>query len=376
MKTITTSSILSYNRLLVILTLFSTLSLTFLYMYFNEHWSSNTELNFLKVSIMDRLCVGHNSKSILCRLEEVHHSHQSQQIIGNRNADESVSSYHHRDRKLDMDDKHRIMNMIVESELKKTLMKELAKYNTDDDITVETSTTTNELDTFYKNLTAAVSTTAAVKRKPDDGDKVKIKRSGFKISPEGGSYNNNNDDEAIISADESESESSAGFLTDEDFDLPSTTKKTEGDTSSSVGNIRDDGRINFSADRDSGFNIPLKTTHRSSDTSKIPTSFTPSPYTMVKQSQKCSIPVVDPFHREVLPYITYKWSGEKCTLRWKRSYVEEGGVLHVVGLTDVVQRVTVNYIKRIDDEENTLETHIVYDSKTMPLKGRFNYKVS
>ena len=52
--------------------------------------------------------------------------------------------------------------------------------------------------------------------------------------------------------------------------------------------------------------------------------------------------------------------------------MEEGGVLHVVGLTDAVQRVTVNYIKRIDDEENTLETHIVYDSKTMPLKGRFN----
>ena len=306
---------------------------------------------------MDRLCVGGNSDSVLCRLQEVH----SRQIIGNSN-DKSVAYHQHR--QLDMDDKHRIMNLIVESELKKTLMKELANYNhqesqdIDNNDIIETSKKSNELDTFYKNLTAAAST--VVRTNPNGGGTVKIKRSGFKISPEGGRNR-----KLVISAaerDMAESESSAGFLTDKDFESsPTTKKKSEGDE-----------EMNFSADRDSGFsNISLKTTHRSSETSKnslSTTSVTPPPYTMIKQTQQCNIPVVDPFHREVQPYITYKWKGEKCTLRWRRSYVEEG-VLHVVGLTDAVQRVTVNYIKRVDDEENELDAHVVYNSKTMPLKG-------
>ena len=291
---------LSYNRLLAILTVFSVLSLTFLYLHLNGHWRHPDELTYFKFSITDRLCVGQNIESVLCRLQEVH----SRQIMDDSHHDhhhKKSSNQRHRDiiKDLDRADKRGIVNLIMENELKKKLMSELKHYHNYDNANSQTAV---ELDTFYKNLTSSTDSGSGSgdgQRKLDGWDFVEV-----------------------------------------------------------------EDHVNFSADRDF---YPPKRTTSSSSSSSIST-LSPS-YTAIKQTQKCNIPVVDPFHREVQPYVTYKWMGEKCTLRWRKSYVEEG-VLHVVGLTDAVENVTVNYIKRVDDEENVLDAHLVYDAKTMPLKGK------
>ena len=77
-----------------------------------------------------------------------------------------------------------------------------------------------------------------------------------------------------------------------------------------------------------------------------------------KRPQQCNVHKLDPFHRQVLPYVSYDYK-QKCTLQWVKSRVEKG-VLKV-DLKNV-KRVRLNYIKRVDDEENLLDSLVVYES--------------
>jgi len=76
-----------------------------------------------------------------------------------------------------------------------------------------------------------------------------------------------------------------------------------------------------------------------------------------RKPQKCRVPKLDPFHRQAMQYASFKWR-ERCTLRWRKSRVEKG-VLKV-DLKNV-KSVTLNYIKRIDDEKNWLDERAVYN---------------
>ena len=76
-----------------------------------------------------------------------------------------------------------------------------------------------------------------------------------------------------------------------------------------------------------------------------------------RKPQQCRVPNLDPFHRQAMQYASFKWR-ERCTLRWRKSRVEKG-VLKV-DLKNV-KSVTLNYIKRIHDEENWLDERPVYN---------------
>ncbi|XP_066914967.1 uncharacterized protein [Clytia hemisphaerica] len=104
----------------------------------------------------------------------------------------------------------------------------------------------------------------------------------------------------------------------------------------------------------------IKSTARPTKTTKTPSSTWIPTTGYRRKPQKCNIPIVDPFHREVRPYITYKWT-QKCTLAWEKSRVEKGFLY--VDLADV-SAVNMSYIKRISDEDNELDTRNIYHEST------------
>ena len=93
-----------------------------------------------------------------------------------------------------------------------------------------------------------------------------------------------------------------------------------------------------------------------------------SPVIKLPDNLKCRIPKLDPFHREVLPYIKKLWTNEKCLIKPKRSRVENGYL--IVDNLQNVEQVTLTYILRVHDDYNRLESQLIFsNANNETLKG-------
>jgi len=85
--------------------------------------------------------------------------------------------------------------------------------------------------------------------------------------------------------------------------------------------------------------------------------------------QKCHIPKLDPFHREVKPFIKYKWLHSHCEIKQDKCSIENGYLL-MKNITDV-EIVKLNYITRVSDYDNKLVSEIIYNRTKETLTGLF-----
>ena len=355
---------IAYNRLLVIITIFAALSLIFLYMHLGGDGigaggQDLSKMKYLKYSILDRLCVGQDSDSVLCRQQEVHGRGF---LTGNQEMKDDYKyhhhhHHHHRHMKDNIGDRNRGRERGV-ARNKQRIIDLLANNKLTElqgDIEKDTRKTPRleealELDTFYKNLTT---TTAAAATKTED---VKSARWSKTVH-------------ADVEQSNDSSRSSGDRNTD---DLKESANNIDGQEAHNKPSKTDFLDMSISSEEDRRKPRKDSIQKATKTTSFYTTKQQQKQQRRSRKPQNCNIPVVDPFHREALPYITYKWKGERCTLRWRRSRVGKGGILHVTGLANEnVRKVSVSYIKRVDDEVNKLEKHFVYDADTMPRKGWF-----
>jgi len=85
--------------------------------------------------------------------------------------------------------------------------------------------------------------------------------------------------------------------------------------------------------------------------------------------QKCHIPKLDPFHREVKPFIKYKWLHSHCEIKQDKCSIENGYLL-MKNITDV-EIVKLNYITRVSDYDHKLVSEIIYNRTKETLTGLF-----
>ena len=118
-----------------------------------------------------------------------------------------------------------------------------------------------------------------------------------------------------------------------------------------------------------------KSTEKSTTLSKTTITPTPTP-TPTDDPLKCHIPKLDPFHREVTPYIRWNWRKETCKIRQTKSRVENGKLFVNLEEGDEngkgrVQEVRLNYIKRIDDYKNKVKSQLIFrrQNETFDVKG-------
>ena len=126
---------------------------------------------------------------------------------------------------------------------------------------------------------------------------------------------------------------------------------------------------------------PAKTTTRPTTTTTTPTTPTTAkptekstnistklspniPPTAMEPNLKCHIPKLDPFHREVTPYIRWNWLNETCKIKQTQSRVENGKLFVYIGEINAqkgkVDEVRLHYIKRVNDYQNTVTNQLIY----------------
>ena len=112
--------------------------------------------------------------------------------------------------------------------------------------------------------------------------------------------------------------------------------------------------------------ISSTTTPSITQTMKIPANLAPN-ITSSRLSEthlKCHIPKLDPFHREVKPYIRWSWLNETCKIKQSQSRVENGKLFVYIGESSAqmgkVEEVRLHYIKRVDDYHNKVTNQLIY----------------
>ena len=107
------------------------------------------------------------------------------------------------------------------------------------------------------------------------------------------------------------------------------------------------------------------TTTTPAKTTNISTKLSPNiPPTAMEPNLKCHIPKLDPFHREVTPYIRWNWLNETCKIKQTQSRVENGKLFVYIGEINAqkgkVDEVRLHYIKRVNDYQNTVTNQLIY----------------
>ena len=112
--------------------------------------------------------------------------------------------------------------------------------------------------------------------------------------------------------------------------------------------------------------ISSTTTPSITQTMKIPANLAPN-ITSSRLSEthlKCHIPKLDPFHREVTPYIRWSWLDETCKIKQSQSTVENGKLFVYIGESSAqmgkVEEVRLHYIKRVNDYHNKVTNQLIY----------------
>ena len=120
------------------------------------------------------------------------------------------------------------------------------------------------------------------------------------------------------------------------------------------------------------------TTTTKPTTTKTPANVTPKITSTSSEARlRCHIPKLDPFHREVTPYVRWSWLNETCKIKQSQSRVENGKLFVYIGESSAqmgkVEEITLHYMKRVNDYLATLTSQIIYKrnkNETSDEKGK------
>ena len=90
--------------------------------------------------------------------------------------------------------------------------------------------------------------------------------------------------------------------------------------------------------------------------------------TTIRETQKCRIPVVDPFHREALPYITFKHNQSRCFIHNDQTQIQDGRLMIKTSFWDSIR---VIWFKRKVDSDDQNDYFVTVYNITEHKHGKF-----
>jgi len=70
----------------------------------------------------------------------------------------------------------------------------------------------------------------------------------------------------------------------------------------------------------------------------------------IRETQKCRIPVVDPFHREALPYITFEHNETRCFIHNNQTQIQDGRLIIKTSSWDSIK--VVWFKRKVDSDDH------------------------